>query len=222
MKFHPNLLEKLDKEKYSLEKIHKGIRECGCNGCVLGSQENLHGPVLFRCSIPNPIWGIIGEAPGRKEDEQGLPFVGPAGELLNKMLSWMNLPLELQPILFNTVACRPISKIQGKENDNPPEEAVIACRPYLLTIIERIKPKLLVLSGKIAVDSFLPQYKKETIGKLAGKLYHSESFPGILFSVIYHPAFLLRKQGEEEKKYKKQTMEHLTLIKSVIGELNNE
>jgi DNA polymerase len=205
--------------------LHTLLRKHGCSGCELGDQKDFIGPVICRGNTSSP-WMIIGEAPGKNEDRKGVPFCGPAGELLDKIISFMDLPEILQPCISNAVMCRPIAKKgSGKENNKPTVSIYKACRPYLLHVIDKVKPRVIVLTGSTAVGSVLPDLKYKKLGDIVGKLHTSPEFPGIIFTVMYHPAFLLRKRNMDKKQYKpfqKATIECVNMVKEILLETNNE
>ncbi|MCK4525225.1 MAG: uracil-DNA glycosylase [Candidatus Andersenbacteria bacterium] len=125
---------------------------------------------------------FIGEGPGKKEDEQGIPFIGAAGKLLDKLLALIDLKRE-DIYIANVVKCRP------PENRDPLPEEVEACRPWLDQQIEIIKPKLIVLLGRHSMDRFLPNQK---ISIDHGKPKRRN---GQVYYPIYHPAAALYRNG---------------------------
>ncbi|MFA6285483.1 MAG: uracil-DNA glycosylase [Parcubacteria group bacterium] len=126
---------------------------------------------------------FIGEAPGAEEDKQGLPFVGAAGKFLNQMLETIDLKRE-DVFIANVLKCRPPG------NRDPLPEEVAACWPWLLEQIKTIKPKLIVLLGRHAMERFLPNQK---ISKIHGTAVRRE-LAGVgkqVFYILYHPAAAL-------------------------------
>ena len=123
---------------------------------------------------------VIGEGPGRTEDETGRPFVGRAGELLTKILEAIKLPRE-QVFICNVVKCRP------PENRLPQYDEIAACLPYLYRQIELVKPKVILAMGGTAAQSLLST--KQSLGALRNQVHR---FRGIPVVVTYHPAALLR------------------------------
>ena len=124
---------------------------------------------------------IIGEGPGAKEDLSGKVFVGPAGELLTKMLKAINID-RTDIYITNIVKCRP------PHNRDPFPAEKEACIPYLLEQIDIIKPKALILLGKVAANSLLPNQDKTTLNSYRNKEYY---FHDIRTFVTYHPSALL-------------------------------
>ena len=123
---------------------------------------------------------VVGEGPGRTEDETGRPFVGRAGELLTKILAAIDLPRE-QVFICNIVKCRP------PENRQPQFDEIAACLPYLYRQIELVNPKVILAMGNTAAQSLLST--KQSLGALRN---HIHRFRGIPLVVTYHPAALLR------------------------------
>jgi DNA polymerase len=124
---------------------------------------------------------VIGEAPGKDEDEQGEPFVGRAGQLLNKMLIAINFPRE-EVFIANILKSRPPG------NRDPKPEEVAACEPYLFKQIEIIKPKMILCVGRIAGSNLL-KLESESLAKMRGQVF---DFMNAKVMVTYHPAALLR------------------------------
>ena len=123
---------------------------------------------------------VIGEGPGRTEDETGRPFVGRAGELLTKILEAIKLPRD-QVFICNIVKCRP------PENRLPQYDEIAACLPFLYRQIELVKPKAILAMGGTAAQSLLST--KQSLGSLRNQIHR---FRGIPVVVTYHPAALLR------------------------------
>lgn len=135
---------------------------------VLG-HGNPHAQIVF-----------IGEAPGKDEDLQGMPFVGRAGQFLNQMLESIKLSRE-DVYITNTVKYRP------PENRDPTPEEKADCYEWLLAELNFVKPKIIVFLGRIAMSNFFPEAK---IGEVHGKLLIKEiaHFPTKYFFALYHPA----------------------------------
>jgi DNA polymerase len=123
---------------------------------------------------------VVGEGPGRTEDETGRPFVGRAGELLTKILEAIKLPRE-QVFICNIVKCRP------PENRLPQYDEIAACLPFLYRQIELVNPKVILAMGGTAAQSLLNT--KQSLGALRNQVHRFRSTPLI---VTYHPAALLR------------------------------
>ncbi len=123
---------------------------------------------------------VVGEGPGRTEDETGRPFVGRAGELLTKILEAIQLPRD-QVFICNVVKCRP------PENRLPQYDEIAACMPFLYRQIELVKPNVILAMGGTAAQSLLNT--KQSLGALRNQIHR---FRGIPLIVTYHPAALLR------------------------------
>lgn len=136
----------------------------------------------------NADWLVIGEAPGADEDEQGEPFVGQAGKLLDAMLVALGLERGNNVYIANVLKSRPPG------NRDPEPDELAACRPYLLAQIELIQPKIILALGHVAAQSLLDT--KETIGHLRGQVHQ---FQGVPLVATYHPAYLLRKPTDKAR-----------------------
>lgn len=135
---------------------------------------------------------VIGEAPGADEDQQGEPFVGRAGQLLNAMLNAIGLKRE-EVYIANILKCRP------PNNRDPQPEEALHCQPFLLRQIELLAPKLMLAVGRIAAQNLLKT--QITIGKLRGRV-HEYGEKRIPLVVTYHPAYLLRSPGQKAESWK--------------------
>ena len=129
---------------------------------------------------------FVGEAPGRKEDEAGLPFIGSAGKILDELIGSIKLKRD-DVYIANVVKCRP------PENRDPKPEEVVMCKDWLNQQIEIIKPKLIVLLGRHSMDRFLPG-QKISIDHGKPKRYN-----GRIYYPVYHPAATLYKRSLLEK-----------------------
>jgi uracil-DNA glycosylase family 4 len=145
---------------------------------------------------------FIGEAPGRDEDLQGEPFVGRAGQLLDRILAAMGLSRE-EVYIGNILKCRP-----PNNRDPLPDEAE-KCLPHLFEQIALIKPKLICALGRIAGQILLNT--TAPLGKLRGQWHEFEEIP---LMVTYHPAALLRSPG-----YKKDLWADMQVLKKRLDEL---
>ncbi len=136
---------------------------------------------------------IIGEAPGEEEDRTGEPFVGQAGQLLTQMLKAIGLDRQVDTLILNSVKCRPPA------NRNPTTEELAACRPFLMAQIELARPKVVLLSGKIAALAVLGL--DEPITNLRSHAHQLNLADGTVVPVLvsYHPAYYLRRLTEKAK-----------------------
>lgn len=154
-----------------------------CHRCQLG--DTRQNSVVGRGNLQASIM-IIGEAPGQKEDETGLPFVGPAGQLLEKILASVKLDSDQDVYIANINKCRPPG------NRNPTTEEIKACKPYLLEQIRLVDPKIILLTGATALKGLLAE--KRGITKIRGQWIEWE---GRLCMPIFHPSYLLRNPSRE-------------------------
>jgi DNA polymerase len=132
-------------------------------------------------------WLLIGEGPGQHEDEQGLPFVGNAGQLLTEMIRALGLSRD-EVFITNIVKCRP------PNNRDPHVDEVASCQGYLQRQIALIRPKIILAVGRIAAQTLLAT--DAPLGKLRGKVHTLHGIPVV---VVYHPAYLLRSLPEKRK-----------------------
>ena len=160
----------------SLEELHAMIRDC--RKCELWqTRKNL----VFGVGNPNATFMVIGEAPGADEDEQGEPFVGRAGQLLNKILEAIGFKRE-DVYIANILKSRP------PNNATPTLEQSEACKPYLKKQILLLRPKLILCVGRTAAQNLLGT--NESMAQLrGGRMF---AYEGIPLMVTYHPAALLR------------------------------
>ena len=155
-----------------------------CRACRLCEGRK---QTVFGVGHAQAHWMVIGEAPGAQEDEQGEPFVGAAGQLLDAMLRALDLSRAAEGdaarrvFIANTLKCRP----PGNRNPQPDEMA--QCEPFLLRQIELVRPRLILAMGRFAVQALLRT--TEPIGRLRGKVHR---YQGVPLVVTYHPAYLLR------------------------------
>lgn len=154
---------------------------------------------------------IIGEGPGQNEDETGLPFVGKAGQLLEKILESVQLNSERDVYICNVVKCRPPG------NRVPTPEEVAACRPYLLEQIRLVDPKIILLTGATAVRGVTGN--KEGITKIRGQWLHWE---GRLCMPIFHPAYLLRNPSREKGSPKWLMWQDIQTVRSKLDALRQD
>ena len=154
-----------------------------CHRCDLGA--NRTHAVIGRGNLQAPIM-IIGEGPGQHEDETGLPFVGKAGQLLEKILASVKLNSEKDIYICNIVKCRPPG------NRTPTLDEAEACKPYLLEQIRLVDPKIILLTGATAVKGLTGD--KRGITKIRGEWME---WQGRLCMPILHPAYLLRNPSRE-------------------------
>lgn len=169
-----------------------------CQRCKLaGGRKN----IVFGQGNPQARLMFVGEAPGADEDEQGLAFVGRAGQLLTRIIEAIGLRRE-DVFIANVLKCRPPG------NRNPEPDEILSCQPFLERQIRAIRPKVIVGLGKFAGQWLLRT--AEPISRLRGKLGERD---GIQVMPTYHPAFLLRNPGA-----KKEVWEDMKTVRSLLEE----
>jgi len=189
-----NKSEKLKQLKLKIEKI---------KNCDL--KKNAKQIVFSDGNINSKIM-IIGEGPGAQEDEKGLPFVGRAGQLLDKMLNAINLDRK-KVYITNVVNYRPPS------NRKPTPEEILRYLPFLNSHIETIQPKILVLMGSTALNAILGDI--DVISKVRGKWFEKKfNFASVWTIASFHPAFLMRQPDQ-----KKLSWIDLKMINKKINEI---
>lgn len=186
------------KSALTLEKIAEKIRTC--NRCALAPTRKNTVPGY---GVQNPAVLIIGEGPGEQEDLQGLPFVGPAGKLLDKMLAAIQLDRHINCFIANIVKCRP------PKNRTPFPEEAECCRPFLEAQIHLLKPTMILCAGRTATQNLLNT--DAPLFKLRGTFFE---YNGIPVLTTYHPSALLH-----DESYKRPAWEDLKLFKSKLLEL---
>ena len=171
----------------------------GCTKCKLHpSRTN----TVFGVGNPDATLVFVGEAPGRDEDLQGEPFVGMAGQLLNKILAAIGFQRE-DVYICNVLKCRP------PNNRDPEADEVNACEPYLLRQLEILQPKVICALGRHAAYSLLG-----TTSSLAKLREHVHDYHGIPCVVTYHPAALLR-----NPQWKRPTWEDVQRLRALHDRL---
>jgi len=168
----------------------------GCLACPLSKGRQ---KVVFGSGHPNAELMLIGEGPGAEEDRQGLPFVGPAGELLTKILKAIEIERS-EVYIANVVKCRP------PNNRDPERDEVAACRSYLERQIDLVQPRAIVALGRVAAQALLGT--TEALGRLRGRWH---SVQGVPTRTTYHPAALLRYSH-----YKRPTWEDMQVVRDYL------
>ena len=164
-----------------------------CTACALCQSRK---QTVFGVGHLQAPWLVVGEAPGEQEDLKGEPFVGTAGQLLDRMLGALQLTraadgsaaLAQRVYIANTLKCRP------PRNRNPTPAELAACEPYLVRQIELLRPRIILAMGAFAVKSLLRT--DEPVGRLRGRVHRYQGVPLI---VTYHPAYLLRSPQEKAR-----------------------
>ena len=177
------------------EELEKSI--INCNKCKLcKTRQN----IVFGVGNKNADIMFIGEGPGADEDTQGIPFVGKAGQLMNKAFDAVGIERE-EVYIANIVKCRP------PNNRDPEPDEVLSCINYLRNQVMIVKPKIIVLLGRISLQNILGKEYKITASR--GKWVEKK---GILYMPTWHPAALLR---DETKK-----IDFIRDLKEVVNKLD--
>lgn len=156
-----------------------------CRACELAKTRTT---TVFSDGSPDAKIMLIGEAPGAEEDASGTPFVGRAGQLLNEFLKETGFDRHKDLYICNTIKCRP------PQNRVPSNEEKLACQAYLMGQISIIRPRIILLCGSTAVQSFVNQDFK--ISMIRGKWLNI--FDDIDVMAIFHPSYLLRNHSMEQ------------------------
>jgi uracil-DNA glycosylase family 4 len=164
----------------TLEQVRRDLGNC--QRCRLAAGRKT---IVFGQGNPHAELVFVGEAPGADEDEQGLPFVGRAGQLLNRLIQFMGMKRE-EVYICNIVKCRP------PQNRTPQPDEIETCSPFLFRQIEAIRPRLVCCLGAPAVRTLLGI--KEGITKIRGRFY---DYGNTKAFVAFHPAYILRNPREE-------------------------
>lgn len=159
----------------TVEEVRQDLGDC--RRCSLGDGRTR---LVFGVGNPAARLLFVGEAPGRDEDRQGMPFVGEAGQLLTRIIQAMGFKRE-DVYVCNVLKCRP------PENRNPLPEEIDACRPFLLRQIKAVGPEVIVALGTFAAQTLLDA--REPISMLRGQFHN---YHGIPLMPTFHPAYLLR------------------------------
>jgi DNA polymerase len=170
-------------ERMDWEALRGAVRECRrCGLCEKRKQA------VFGVGHESAPWLFVGEGPGADEDEQGEPFVGQAGRLLDSMLAALGLKRGREVYIANVVKCRPPG------NRVPAPEEAAACAPFLDRQVDLIRPKLIVALGRTAAIRLTGA---ET--SLASQRGRVHAYRGIPLVITYHPAYLLRNLPDKSK-----------------------
>ncbi|MHB8708947.1 MAG: uracil-DNA glycosylase [Desulfuromonadales bacterium] len=178
----------------SLDAIRAELGDCCRCGLNKGRQK-----VVFGVGNPQARLVLVGEAPGREEDEKGEPFVGEAGRLLDRILFAMGLSRD-EVYICNVLKCRP------PNNRDPESEEVASCEPFLIRQLAAIRPQIIVALGRFAIQTLLQS--KAPISRVRGTW---QQYQGIPLMPTYHPAYLLRNPNGKREVWSdmKQVVERL-------------
>ncbi len=180
-----------------LPSIRANLGDCTrCKLHRLGRRQ-----IVFGVGNPHARLMFVGEAPGRDEDAQGIPFVGRAGQLLTKMIEAMGYRRE-EVYIANVIKCRP------PENRNPQPDEVNACEPFLVRQVQSIAPRVIVALGTFAAQALLKT--TNPISRLRGRVF---TYGQARLIPTFHPAFLLRSPER-----KRDAWEDLKRAKALLEE----
>lgn len=189
-----------------LAKLRACPRRLPCQECPYGTGQHNH--IVFGVGNLDAEVVFVGEAPGADEDKQGEPFVGKAGQLLNKIIATMGFQRS-DIYLANVLKCRPDTPGQDYGNRKPTATEMTSCRPCLFEQIDIIQPKAIVALGATAMQGLLDNV--EPMRDLRGRWH---DYKGIPVMATYHPSYLLRNQLPSEKR---KVWEDLLLVKEKLG-----
>lgn len=189
----------------SLDEL--AARASVCTRCDL-QYSRTHA--AFSDGNPKASLMLIGEGPGQQEDEQGVPFVGRAGQLLSKILDSVGIDRQNDIYICNTVKCRP------PNNRKPEPWEMEACFPYLYGQIHWVRPKIILLCGATAVQDILKT--KTGITKLRGRWFETPFF-GAKAMPIFHPSYLLRNNVWREGSPKWLTYQDMLAVRKELDAL---
>ena len=178
-----------------------------CQKCKLCEQR--HNPVFGEGPVENCKVMIIGEGPGEEEDLSGRPFIGPAGQLLTKILEQGGGIPRSSVYIANIVKCRP------PDNRNPEQEEMLACSEYIEAQLLLLRPKIVVAMGNISAQWLLKS--KQGITKLRGQWL---DWRGIKLFPMFHPSYLLRNASRAKGSPKDLTWQDIKALKLKIDEIN--
>ena len=176
-------------------RLRAAVRDC--TACALCRQRK---QAVFGVGNESAPWLFVGEGPGADEDEQGEPFVGQAGRLLDSMLGALGLRRGREVYIANVVKCRPPG------NRTPTPEEAAACAAFLDRQIDLVAPKLIVALGKTAAMRLLAT--ESSLGSLRGRVHRYRDTPLV---VTYHPAYLLRNLPDKAKAWEDLLLARRTL-----------
>jgi len=184
----PDPVRLADLAQLDLNALGQQVQSCRACGLARGRKQ-----AVFGAGVPAASWLIVGEAPGEQEDRQGLPFVGPSGQLLDAMLATVGRSRSRDVYIANVVKCRPPG------NRNPKPEEIAACQPYLLRQIALVNPACILVVGRFAAQTLLNT--EAPIASLRGRVHRLKTEGGREIPVVvsYHPAYLLRSPLEKAK-----------------------
>ena len=189
----------MDQPSCSLEDVRNDLGECTRCGLSV-TRKN----IVFGSGSSDADLMFVGEAPGADEDQQGVPFVGRAGQLLTRIIQAIDLQRE-QVYIANILKCRP------PQNRDPQPDEVNSCEPFLFRQIETIKPMIVVALGKYAAQTLIRT--KTPISRLRGTFVE---FRGIQLMPTFHPSYLLRNPSA-----KREVWEDMKRVRDELRQLGS-
>jgi uracil-DNA glycosylase len=196
---YASMFDNIPSSKESLEAIRADLGECGRCKLFPGRKN-----IVFGSGNPNAELMFVGEAPGADEDEQGLPFVGRAGQLLTKIIEAIGMRRD-EVYICNILKCRPPG------NRNPETDEIAACELFMFRQIASVNPKVICALGAFGAQTVLKT--TEAIGRLRGKLI---DYRGTKLMATFHPAYLLRNPIEKRKVW-----EDMQIIRNYLHSLRD-
>ncbi|MGP1588082.1 MAG: uracil-DNA glycosylase [Treponemataceae bacterium] len=193
----PNFCDDKENQQMTLDILDQKVRNCRrCQLCKTRTNT------VFGIGVSHPLVLVIGEGPGADEDQQGIPFVGKAGQLLDKMLTAINLSRNTNCYIANVVKCRPPA------NRNPLPQECESCKSYLETQIHLLKPVMILCVGKVAAQNLFKC--QDSVTQMRGKIFDVHGIPAMM---TYHPSALLR-----DENLKRPAWEDLKLFQRRLNE----
>lgn len=177
-----------------LAQLREDLGEC--TRCKLHSTRT---HLVYGVGSPGADLMFVGEAPGRDEDLQGIPFVGRAGQLLTKIIEAIDLQRD-EVYIANVIKCRP------PNNRNPEPDEIQTCQPFLFAQIDAVQPKVIVALGAFAVRTLLQ--REDAISRLRGQVF---DYRGAKLVPTFHPAYLLRSPDK-----KRDVWEDMKTVRSIL------
>ena len=177
-----------------LAQLREDLGEC--TRCKLHSTRT---HLVYGVGNPGADLMFVGEAPGRDEDQQGIPFVGRAGQLLTKIIEAIDLQRD-DVYIANVIKCRP------PNNRNPEPDETQTCQPFLFAQIDAVQPKVIVALGAFAVRTLLQ--REDAISRLRGRVF---DYRGAKLVPTFHPAYLLRSPDK-----KRDVWEDMKTVRSML------
>lgn len=180
-----------------------GALEAEVRTCAKCKLSQGRAKAVFGAGVDRPLVLVIGEGPGAEEDASGLPFVGPAGQLLDKMLAAINVSRSTNAYIANIVKCRPPG------NRDPAPDEVSFCLPYLEAQVDALAPRVILCLGRSATQALTGS--SEGITRLHGSWFE---YRGIPLMATFHPSALLR-----DESYKRPAWEDLKALRERLGDV---